>query len=414
MERRELHRSTGRAPRREHGAKSRRADDERLALDLADLLAGAVQRVAEVTGARSAVAWGLDAHGDCFHATGVGAVAPDLPSERTMAALLGLSCATDLRAPGVDPILAQLVDEKGFDAAVPVARIAAGGETARPIAAILIGLHKAERVRPRTLAALDQTAKRLRAPITTALAIARLAELDDEVLRMARMATLGDLLAEVVHEVRNPLVSVKTFLQMLPGHLDDPDFHTNFRQVVLDEARRMERLLDSLLHQARPKHDDEHDVRASLGATIESVGRLLEKRAQAKDLALTIDVGADLPDVAIDEDPLRQIVLNLALNALEATPEGGKVRLAAASASSASVGTPEAVEFIVDDEGPGIREEDRARLFDPFFSTRSERPIGLGLTVCSRLARDAKGTIRAEDSPQGGARLRVWLPVSAP
>ena len=122
----------------------------------------------------------------------------------------------------------------------------------------------------------------------------------------------------------------------------------------------------------------------------------------------TIDVGADLPDVAIDEDPLRQIVLNLALNALEATPEGGKVRLAAVYADAADdARAPDAVEFIVDDEGPGVREEDRARLFDPFFSTRSERPVGLGLTVCSRLARESTFTspLRSSAARASGAAL---------
>ena len=218
------------------------------------------------------------------------------------ASLLALSGATDLGR-SAEPMLHALSEQHGLAAAVPISPAATGGEPAPAITAILIGLPSSEPVRPRTLAALDQAARRLQPPVTTALAVARLTALDEEVLQMTRLATLGDLLAEVVHEVRNPLVSVKTFLQMLPGHLDDPDFHSNFRAVVLEEARRMERLLDSLLHQVRPKARDAADARASLGATIESVGRLLEKRAHAKSLALTIDVGADLPDAAIGEDP---------------------------------------------------------------------------------------------------------------
>ena len=223
---------------------------------------------------------------------------------------------------------------------------------------------------------------------------------------LTRLATMGDLLAEAVHEIRNPLVSVKTFLQLLPENLDDRDFTENFWEVVIEEVRRMERLLDSILQQARPKPLGEEDNEAAVGAVIESVGRLLEKRAQEKRLRLVVDVGADLPNAAIGEDPLRQIVLNLLLNAFEATPERGRVALNASLDSDTLV-------LAVDDEGPGVRESERARLFDPFFSTRGSRPVGLGLTVCRRLVDAARGTICVEDAPGGaGARFRVRLPIA--
>ena len=301
--------------------------------------------------------------------------------------------------------------EVGPAAAAPLRADESGREGGRPIAVLLLGFSRdgTKAVRPQTLAILDQVARRLQAPAATATAIARLRQLDEQVLRMTRLATLGDLLAEIVHEVRNPLVSIKTFLQLLPDNLDDPDFHTNFRGVVVEEVRRMERLLDAVLQQARPPVADPAGPGAALGAVIESAGRLLEKRAQEKDQRLSIDVGADLPEAAVAEDPVRQIVLNLTLNAIEATPEGGRVRLSAGLARDAD----DALEFIVDDQGPGVPEELRARLFDPFFSTRSDRPVGLGLAVCSRLASEAGGSIAVEDSPDGGARFRVRLPSRA-
>ena len=119
-----------------------------------------------------------------------------------------------------------------------------------------------------------------------------------------------------------------------------------------------------------------------------------------------VDVGADLPPAAIDEDALRQIVLNLALNAFEATPEAGRVRLTVERAN----GQPSIV-LTVDDEGPGIPEPERERLFEPFFSSRAGRPGGLGLTVCRRLVDAAGGSIHVESAPHGGgARFRVRLP----
>jgi signal transduction histidine kinase len=233
---------------------------------------------------------------------------------------------------------------------------------------------------------------------------------EDELTRVTRLANLGDLLAETVHEIRNPLVSVKTFLQLLPDNLDDPDFHTNFREQVVDEVRRMERLLEGILEQARPGPSaSPEDPHTAIGSVLESIGRLLEKRAQERRLKLVVDVGADLPPAAIEEDPLRQIVLNLALNAFEASPADGCVRLTARHEGAELLLT-------VDDEGPGVPEEERDRLFEPFFSTRTERPVGLGLTVCRRLVDQANGSIHVEAAPgasgeAGGARLCVRLPA---
>lgn len=396
---------------------------EQLSLDLGDLLSGAAQRAAEATGATSAVAWALDTNGVGFAAARFGVVDDTVPEAETLAELFALTGATDLRAAGVQPSLFALSHARELRAAVPISRnvqaaplsapaeesgSTSADEAPQPAAVLLLGFPPSEAVRPRSLAILDRIARRLQTSVTTALAVARLTKLDAEVLRMTHLATLGDLLAEVVHEVRNPLVSVKTFLQMLPGHLDDPDFHTNFRTVVLDETRRMERLLDTLLHHARPDPRAVSTRDAALGTTIESVGRLLEKRALAKDLTLVIDVAADLPEAAIAEDALRQIILNLALNAFEATPEQGTVRLTAEHGTEAQPG----VALIVDDQGAGIAEEERALLFDPFFSTRPDRPVGLGLTVTAQLAREAGGAIHVESAPGGGARFRVWLPTA--
>ncbi len=296
----------------------------------------------------------------------------------------------------------------GFAAAVPLTGAA-------PIAGIFLGEgpdDRAGQARPRTLAALDGLAQRLQGPAATAAAIGQLAAHQDELIRITRLATLGDLVAELVHEIRNPLVSVKTFLQLLPDNLDDPDFHTNFRKGVEDEVRRMERLLDAVIQQARPGMPPAGEpAAAALGTTLEAVGRLLEKRAMEKRLRLVVDVGPDLPRAAIDEDALRQIVLNLSLNAFEATPEKGSVVL---TGSRGLLEGREALELTVDDEGPGVPEAERTRLFEPFFSTREERPGGLGLTVCRRLVGQARGSIHVEDAPgdRSGARFCVRLPAA--
>jgi signal transduction histidine kinase len=267
------------------------------------------------------------------------------------------------------------------------------------------------RVRPRTLAALDQAVERLRGPAGSALTLSRLASLDRQVAHLDRRAALGDLLGEVVHELRNPLVSMKTLVQLLPERRDDPEFYLGFRDLVADELARMERLLETLLRHAGPS-PDAGELRGwcQLAPALESMLRLLEHRAGARGVRLALDVDAPLPEVAVGEDTLRQIVLNLMLNALEATPEGGTVRLGC-SRRRARDGCQ--LELTVDDAGPGIAEQERGRLFQPFVSGRDGRPGGLGLAISQRLAGEAGGSIGVEDAPEGGARFRLRLPGAA-
>jgi signal transduction histidine kinase len=115
-------------------------------------------------------------------------------------------------------------------------------------------------------------------------------------------------------------------------------------------------------------------------------------------------VPAALAASAIAEDALRQVLLNLVLNALDATPRGGDVRLLAR-------GLGRAVEIAVEDRGPGVPRALRRRVFEPFFSTRTDRPGGLGLAIARRLVEEAGGTIAITDRPEGGSRFRVRLPA---
>jgi signal transduction histidine kinase len=261
-------------------------------------------------------------------------------------------------------------------------------------------------VRPRQLAHLDACAETLADPVSTLAAAARLRALDDEIRRLDRLSSLGDLLAEIVHEIRNPLVSVKTFLQLLPGREDDPEFTGEFREVVMDEMRRLERLLDSVVQHARPPILTADDEATWVGACLDSLAGLLRHRALDRDVVLESRVDEGLPPVALSQDVLRQLLLNLALNAIEVTPTGGRVVFSARR-------TGDGVEVRVDDDGPGVPPELRERIFQPFFSTRRERAGGLGLAISRRLAREVGGRLSVDDSASGGASFRAWLPAAA-
>jgi two-component system sensor histidine kinase HydH len=352
--------------------------------------------LAEVTGAERAAAWGRNEGGGlCVLAARVEGAQLLPPSEDAWRSA-ELTGPSDL---GSDR-LGQLAGPRrahGFSAATAAAQ---GREL---LAVLLIGSaeDRPGAVRPRVLAALASAAARTVGPTAAAQASARLLRLDAEVQRLDRLAAVGGLLAEIVHEIRNPLVSIKTFLHLLE---EDGGESGEFRGVAIDELRRIERLLEVVMQHARPPSLHNAEAIGELEPALRSVVQLATLRAAGRGLTLELSFAEELPPARIAPDALRQILLNLTLNAIEASERGACIRLVAI----ANEGT---VSIAVEDEGPGIPEALRARLFEPFFSTKS-RPGGLGLAITRRLVEEAGGVIEIEDREPRGTRFRVTLPLA--
>jgi signal transduction histidine kinase len=389
--------------------------------DLPTLLAEAVVRLADGTGCERVTIWGRGSDGTptvvAASLEGPGSLSP---SEDVLAALEALERVTDLGSEGVARPLAKLAERDGLAAAAPLSTGSHGA-----VAFLLAGGSRdpVGGVRPRTLAALESAARRLALPVAAALATRRLARLDAEVRRLDRLATLGSLTdaevrrldrlatlgsltAEIVHEIRNPLVSLKTFAELLPERADDPEFRRSFSELAREELRRVERLLDLVLEQARPARESSEEE-SSPASAIHAVSRLLARRATLAEIELELEVPENLPSVRLDQDALRQVVLNLLQNAIEASPLRSRVRIGARRAGGSVV-----VE--VADEGPGVPDELRVRIFEPFVSTRQSGSGGLGLAISRRIVDEAGGGITLLDAPEGGSVFRVELPVAAP
>jgi signal transduction histidine kinase len=363
--------------------------------DLQTLLSAAVQRVQRISEATAVVAWTLRETGEPYVAaaafSGDPPVTPDAADFRSLAELPGvtrLDSSSDLIAIG---------RRHRFSVAVPIS-----SEIGEAVAVLLLG---PETPRPRILGQLKREAHRLQAPIATALAVARIERADRDVHQLNRLASLGALSTEIAHEIRNPLVSMKTFLQLLPERWGDPEFSNSFLALVSDELHRMERLLDVIIEHARPDGETADHRPADVSAAIDANLVLLNHRARKREVRLESKIPGDLPAVTLGEDHLRQVLLNLLLNAIDATFPGGRVVL-----SAKRVG--DSVDIIVADEGPGVPTELRSAIFDPFFSTRSDTTGGLGLSITRRIVQDAGGEIRVSDRDAGGAEFAVRLAVS--
>ncbi|TMA56036.1 MAG: hypothetical protein E6J75_10580, partial [Deltaproteobacteria bacterium] len=211
--------------------------------------------------------------------------------------------------------------------------------------------------------------------------------------RANRLSSLGTLAAGLAHEIRNPLVAVKTFLDLLPQRLDDRQFLSEFRELSLSELRRVTDLIADLLTLGKSRTPDRRSV--DLPSTLEPVVRLMETTARKRQVELGSQWQLDLPPVSADPDQLKQIVLNLLLNAIETSAAGGRVVLDVHGGTLADTGS--AVVLEVRDRGPGIPAEQLEHIFHPFYTTK-ETGTGLGLALVHQMVVDHGGEIAVEST----------------
>jgi len=222
-----------------------------------------------------------------------------------------------------------------------------------------------------------------------------------------KLAAVGTMTAGLSHEIRNPLNAaalqltvLERRLAKLPRDAQQPLLEPLL--LVRDEIRRLDHILEDFLQFARPREFQPRAVEVSTVLT--KVLDLLEGEAERRHVALDRDF-QDVPPVAGDEERLRQVVMNLALNALDAVGRQGTVRV------SSRLEEPDArdVTVYVDDSGPSIPPDLRDRVFEPFFTTKAQGS-GLGLSIVHAIVTQHRGSISVEDAPEGGARFVLRLP----
>jgi signal transduction histidine kinase len=230
-----------------------------------------------------------------------------------------------------------------------------------------------------------------------------------EVLRAEQLAAVGRLAAGVAHEVRNPLTSIKMLIQTgredlasgassAPGGLPAEDL-----QVIEQEVRRIEKSLQTFLDFARPPKL--RRAPTDLRALPEHVISLVRGRATKQGVEIHLDCPPNPVLAQADSDQLRQVLLNLVLNALDVMPRGGQLNIRLREPENGRV------ELSVTDNGLGVAADILPRLFAPFVSDK-ETGMGLGLSVSRRIVEEHGGNISAHNRPEGGACFVVRLPAT--
>src|SRR5205823_6934903 len=227
-------------------------------------------------------------------------------------------------------------------------------------------------------------------------------ELEMERRKAEKLAYFEMLAAGIAHEIKNPLVAIKTFVQLLPRRQSDPEWMENFGRVTIREIVRIEQLLERLRTLGTPSTRPR--VRLDLRAPVAEAVEFLEPLLAEKETHLRTKVPAESLPIVADHDGVKQLVLNLLLNAHEATPPTGTVTVELVCESDMAMLT-------VSDTGDGIPLDLLGHIFDPFVTTKAQG-TGLGLAISAAMAALHGGTLRAVNNSDGGARFTLTLPLA--
>lgn len=223
-----------------------------------------------------------------------------------------------------------------------------------------------------------------------------------------QMKMVGMMAAGLAHEIKNPLAGIKVSIEVLSEDSSLSEEDRNVLSGLIKEIRRIEILMKGLLEFARPSKPQFRlvNVRSILENAIKFSLKPRSSNGSANGVEIVKEFDDSLPDIVADPIQLQQVFMNLLLNASAAMPDGGTLTLRATNDYEGKT-----VELAVSDTGRGIAEEDMAKIFQPFFTTRS-KGTGLGLAVSKQLVEQHGGTITAEANAGGGATFRVVLPVA--
>lgn len=226
--------------------------------------------------------------------------------------------------------------------------------------------------------------------------------LEAQLRRVDRLASVGQLAAGIAHEVRNPLAILRATAQLIAGRLVEEEGTNRYARVLVEESDRIERLIGELLEYARPRPP--HRTALDLRRTLEDAAHHVRPYALQHDVSIAVEASSAV--LWADDEQLRQALVNLLLNAVQASPPGSAIHVGGAIAEGTATIT-------IADQGRGMSAEVRERACDPFFTTRPEG-TGLGLALVSTIVQEHTGTLKIDSAAGAGTTITLTLPQEAP
>ena len=232
-------------------------------------------------------------------------------------------------------------------------------------------------------------------------------QMEERMRQADRLATIGRLAANIAHEIRNPLASLSGAIEVLTRELPRDGTHDRLVQIVLRESDRLNQIIKEFLEYARPA--PLHPLPVNVGEVLDEVLLLLEHRSLPPDLKVVREYDGTMTAL-VDPQQFRQAIWNLCINALEAMPQGGELRIGAGIVTQRKA---RKLEVWVADTGSGIDPESLAHIFEPFFSTKPEGS-GIGLALVHRVIQDHGGDVEVRSEPGVGTTFTLRLPLAEP
>jgi PAS domain S-box-containing protein len=224
--------------------------------------------------------------------------------------------------------------------------------------------------------------------------------MEEELLRSERLAVLGKMAAHISHEIKNPLMLIGGFARQVLKNVDqDPEKNLEKLNIIVDEVKRLEDFLVEVGSYA--KFSEPQKRREDLNALIEETCQRLEPSLRESDIELVLKLAPELPKIQFDPGHLRQVILNIVKNGIEAMETGGTLTIATGRQA-------DGVFVQVIDTGRGIPPEDLEKIFQPFFSSKP-KGSGLGLAISQKIIEAHQGEISIESEPQKGTRVTIFL-----
>jgi signal transduction histidine kinase len=222
----------------------------------------------------------------------------------------------------------------------------------------------------------------------------------EQIKRADRLSAIGQLSASLAHEIRNPLASIDGAANLIESPQTSEEMRKGSLAIIHKEIQRLNRLLTNLLDFARPRKPEFQPVDAS--RLIDAIINLAGHSAEQKGIALRKEVSMSVPSIECDPEQMKQVILNLTINAIQAMAGPGEVLMSAKPSDSS-------VMISVSDQGPGVAEENLDKIFNPFFTTK-EAGTGLGLSVVHQIVTQHGGVVNAERNPNGGMTFSLTVP----